>query len=590
MINSSKQAKLEAEKADAREQIELVLADAYAEKKLNSKYDENEFLDKFIKDRLKNVIIEEKRIGLNGFLFELDRSVPRLGKYIGQATGPIINEINVTDKTTSSISIEVNTSNADDADYTYLYKKNEETEWIEAGKGKENTFKFENLEADKIYNIKVIVETKSGRTEQETNERTGEMPTGKITFGDTTWEDGLATVTIHTEETGYTLQYQIDNALEEGWKTIENGGAVSNLQLNQTVYARLFDGKNGTEPASESIKDGVSPLVTVTKGEINTNSIAVSVQAVDNESGMKKSPTYTYYIKKSSEEDTAYQEKATGITNTSYTFTGLVQETSYDIKVEVDGDKAGNVGTGTLAGQTTTKVPGGEAGVQQGAITFGATTWSGGKASITISTNTGMQIQYQVGGTTEGSWKNISNEGTVSNLQHGQTVYARLTDGTNYGDYASESIVDGTAPNAPTISLSGTSGNNSYYKSNVTVKITAGSDGQSGANKIRYKVTGAQTIAQTDTTAGTTSTSITISTNGTSTITAYTIDKAGNVSEEKTQVVYKDSTAPSTANLTVGTVGETTIAVTAKGADSTSGVYSYQFKEVQQVVHQDLQQ
>lgn len=440
MINSSRIAKLEAEKADAREQIELVLSDAYIDKNLNSNYDENEYLDAFVKDRLENVQIDGEVIGLNGFLFELDRSVPRLGKYIGQATGPIINEINVTDKTTNSISIEVNASNADDADYTYLYKKNEETEWIEAGKGKENTFKFDNLEADKIYNIKVIVETKSGRTEQETNERTGEMPTGKITFGDVTWQDGLATVTIHTEETGYTLQYQIDNALEEGWQTIENGGAVSNLQLNQTVYARLFDGKNGTEPASESIKDGVLPVVKVTAGQLNTDRIAVSVQAIDDESGMKERPTYTYYIKKTSEEDTAYQEKATGVTNTSYTFTGLEQETNYDIKVEVDGDKAGNVGTGELKGQTTTKLPGGESAIVQGAITFGTPTWSNQRASVTINTNTSYNIQYQVNGIAEGNWQSISNGGKVGSLQDGDVVYARLTDGTNYGDYASYDI------------------------------------------------------------------------------------------------------------------------------------------------------
>lgn len=39
-----------------------------------------------------------------------------------------------------------------------------------------------------------------------------------------------------------------------------------------------------------------------------------------------------------------------------------------------------------------------------------------------------------------------------------------------------------------------------------------------------------------------------------------------------------DKTAPSTASLTVETVGETSIEVTARGEDATSGVYSYQFQ------------
>ena len=384
----------------------------------------------------------------------------------------------------------------------------------------------------------------------------------------------LATITINVVFDDGGLIDIVKGAKNDAEDLVQSEDEKMNDLLQE--YANIM-GEGVEIPDPEPEVDSTPPVVTVTAGGTTTNSITVSVQATDSESGMKENPTYTYYIKKSSEADSSYQAKATDVTNANYTFTGLQQETSYDIKVEVNGDKAGNVGTGTLTGQVTTKVPGGETGVEEGAITFGSTTWSGGQASITVSTNTGMQIQYQVN-STSGSWTNISNNGTVGNLQHGQTVYARLTDGTNNGDYASASIVDGTAPNEPTISLSGTSGNNSYYKSNVTVKITAGSDGQSGANKIRYKVTGAQTIAQTDTTAGTTSTSITISTNGTSTITAYTIDKAGNVSEAKTQVVYKDSTAPSTASLTVGTVGETTIAVTAKGADSTSGVYSYAFQ------------
>ena len=58
-----------------------------------------------------------------------------------------------------------------------------------------------------------------------------------------------------------------------------------------------------------------------------------------------------------------------------------------------------------------------------------------------------------------------------------------------------------------------------YYKSNVTVTITAGSDGQSGANQVRYSVSGAQTVSQTDTAAGTTTATITITAEGTSTAT-----------------------------------------------------------------------
>ncbi len=384
----------------------------------------------------------------------------------------------------------------------------------------------------------------------------------------------------NSTDTSYHLEYRI--GLDGEWTEIESGQAITGLTHGQTVYGRLYDGINEASPASVEIKDKTKPTIQIEapSGNITTNSITVNVLSTqDNESGMPETPSYTYYIKKTAEEDTAYTAKATNSTNTSYTFTGLIQGTSYDVKVETK-DKANNVGEAKETNITTKTVPGGDTGLEQGAISFGSKTWNptSHTASVTVDTNTSYQIEYQVNATEEDGWKEIAKGGTISNLTHGQTVYARLFDGTNYGNEASVEIVDGTKPNAPTITPSGTMGNNNYYKSNVTVKITAGSDGQSGADKVRYSVSGAQTISQTTTASGTTSASITISTYGTSTVTAYTMDKAGNVSEAKTQVIYKDNTAPSTASLTVSSYDETSIEVTANGADSTSGVYSYAFQ------------
>ena len=287
-------------------------------------------------------------------------------------------------------------------------------------------------------------------------------------------------------------------------------------------YANIMGG-DVEIPQPEPELDTTPPVVIVTAGGTTTNSITVNVQATDNESGMVSSPTYTYYIKKSSVADSSYQAKATDVTSASYTFTGLTQATSYDIKVEVNGDKAGNKGTGTLTGQTTKKVPGGETGVEEGAITFGTTTWSGGKANITISTNTGMQIQYQVD-STSGSWTNISNGGTISNLQHGQTVYARLTDGTNYGDYASASIVDGTPPTVSSITA-GTITSNSIQ---VTVVASDGQSGLATSNTYKYYLNGV--LKDTLTTNSYTFTGLTGETQYTIKVEAF--DKAGNKGEK----------------------------------------------------------
>ena len=229
------------------------------------------------------------------------------------------------------------------------------------------------------------------------------------------------------------------------------------------------DGSGGgsENPGEGDESDTTPPTVTVIGGEITSNSIAVSVSATDGESGMASSLTYTYYIKQTIEADTAYVAKATGIAESTYTFTGLTQGTSYDIKVEVTGDNAGNTGTGTLRNQVTEMIPGGEDATVSGAITFGSTTWNGGTASITVNTNTDLTIEYQVGAITEENWTSLASEEAISNLSHGNTVYARLTDGTNHGDYASVTIEDNVNPKAANIQLSGTS-----IKSGGTITAT----------------------------------------------------------------------------------------------------------------------
>ena len=61
-------------------------------------------------------------------------------------------------------------------------------------------------------------------------------------------------------------------------------------------------------------------------------------------------------------------------------------------------------------------------------ITFGEVAWSGYKASVTVNTSAeGYSIEYQVNSTDEESWQTVDNEGTIPKLNHGDTVFARLT-------------------------------------------------------------------------------------------------------------------------------------------------------------------
>ena len=526
------------------------------------------------------------------FQIHIDENGDAEIEYIGKddALLPYIQSIEVISKTTSSVNVEVTvTREGENLRLSYYYKKLDDPEenYIAI---KENvadkTAEVTGLESETIYNLKVIAQNENGES-QKVVELTVEgiigadegLREGAIIASEPTWDSNshTASITLSKGEgvgSNLSIEWQINSINTDGWTT---GESVTGLNHNDTVYARLTDGVNHGQEGSVTIKDGTPPTVTVNQGTITTNSIAVNVSSKDDQWGMPTSPTYNYYIKESAAGSYPTSPNYTG-TNTSYTFTGLTQGTSYDIRVTTT-DRAGNEGTGTLANQTTGTVGGATGGLIEGNIIASSPTWSNNTASITLSKGSSvasnLSIQWQINSIDAGGWTTGT---SVTGLNHNDTVYARLTDGINAGSEASVTIKDGTAPSAPTISLSGTPGNNNYYRSNVTVTIAAGSDGQSGANQVRYSVSGAQTVSQTTTAAGTTTASITITAEGTSTITAYTIDKAGNISTAKTQVVCKDSTAPSTASLTVGTVGETSIAVTASGADATSGVYSYQFQ------------
>ena len=129
---------------------------------------------------------------------------------------------------------------------------------------------------------------------------------------------------------------------------------------------------------------------------------------------------------------------------------------------------------------------------------------------------------------------------------------------------------------APTISLSGSSQTNGYYTGNITVTIQdIASEEVSGVAKVKYKVEGANPISETEVEGRIATFEVTL--DGTSTITAWVEDSTGNKSEESIQNLSKDATPP-TASLTTGTVGETTIEVTANGTDAISGIVSYEFQ------------
>ena len=293
----------------------------------------------------------------------------------------------------------------------------------------------------------------------------------------------LSAITIDIAIDGKLFDRSKETVSEANNKLGEEQNRVDSL-VNE--WDNLETGTSGNTSGNEP-EDTTPPTVEVEIERTTSNSITINVIATDNESGMIDTPTYTYYIKKSTES--TYEEKSSNNTS-SHIFTDLTQETTYDIKVEVAGDNAGNTGTGT-AQATTKKVT---SGLEQGAITFGSTTWSNNQASVTVSTNTSYTIEYQVN-SIAGTWTTIENGGTVSGLNHGDTVYARLTDGINAGQYASTSITDGTAPTISSFTVT------AYDTTSITVSASA-TDNQSGiySYQFQYKLSTASSYTTAKTT------------------------------------------------------------------------------------------
>ena len=368
------------------------------------------------------------------------------------------------------------------------------------------------------------------------------IPDGTITIGDPQWKgDGTASVPVTSSEGGYIIQYQINGTDEGSWLTLQ-GGEVTGVKHGDTVYARLTDGEQYSETQEKEITDTIPPQVTVTaQGSPSTNSIVITVQTEDGQSGMADELTYTYYIKQSTEPDSNYSapDGASNIANNTYNFTGLAQGTSYDIKVEVNGDKANNVGTGTLTNQTTTTVPGADEGLETGAITASPVTWENEKAKVTLTANTEdptMQIEYQVNAIDEESWTTSASPVTVENLLHGNTVYARLTDGTNYGDSASITILDTEKPVVSNISV------DEVTSDSIKVTVTA-SDNESGledTGTYRYYLNNEESPRETSESNTYTFTGLTAST--AYTIKVEAVDRAGLVGENTTSARTKNQT------------------------------------------------
>lgn len=372
---------------------------------------------------------------------------------------------------------------------------------------------------------------------------------------------GPITVNIRWGETNIArndkFQYRIGT--EGGWQVSE--GTTTSLQVteNTIVTARYYNGEESIGLQTYNIQnvDNVEPNNFIPTATSTTNTIEVTASTIDTASsgaaeGIAGILRYEYSM-----NGTVWQQENV--------FSGLAQNTEYTIQVKAI-DKAGNEKIGTVSIKTKA-IPGGED------ISFKASTTSWTNQNITVE----IQFPNMAGYTKQYSldnsrWDTYTRAIEMSN---NGIIYARLVDNVGQPGKISQyqvNKIDKQEPNAPSISVSsGVAGNEGWYRSNVVVSITNGSDALSGAANSTYTISGAQTSGETS------GNSVSITAEGTSTITAYTYDNAGNKSRAVTITIKKDSVGPAFSGVQDHKQYNTDVSILTNGvsiSDATSGVTS----------------
>ena len=402
-----------------------------------------------------------------GYIFEVtidedgNVEIEYVGK--GEAVGPRVTRINLVGKTTSSVEIEVETIRAEGATYTYSYKKVSEDEYTvpEGQDNNSNRYNYTGLEANETYNFKVEVTDSEGRkAEGITNWTTATIPSGDegIVVGEIEWSGGKASVTVSTNEEGYTLEYQKNDG---GWQPVPDGGVIGNLDHGDVVDVRLKTETSYGEETTINIEDTEKPVITEFKETaITESSIAVSVTASDNSGG-----TLTYEYKIGDGEYTA------GTNTNTHTFKGLQAGQEYTMEVRVT-DGAGRSTTQTLT-KTTSAMP------SKDTINIAITEWVSGQATVTISTTeTEYDLKYQKNN--DGNWIDIDNGGTISGLVHGDVIDVILTNGISNSEELTFNVQDTEAPEITSFIQTEVNANS------ITVETTA-SDNSNGTLTYEYR-------------------------------------------------------------------------------------------------------
>ena len=361
----------------------------------------------------------------------------------------------------------------------YKFSKDNGSSWT--GLITEGKYTYENVQSETTYPIKVKA-IDNAENEVETNTINGTTeeeiilpnPQEKIqiTKTPTNWTNGTVTVKMTNTATDYKIQYSKD---DRSWQMYTGDIIVENN--NETIYARLYN--QDTQQATESISirisniDRLKPNMSVPTLVERVDTIEVTASATDKEATRIDGKSGIRGYRFSKDGGNSWTEEQT---SNVYTFGRLIPGTSYRIKVQAI-DNAGNEKDSQELTGTTQPIPGGNNNIY---FNYSPNIWTNGNVIVTITaTTSNYRLQYSKDGDT---WYNYDSDLKVTMTENG-VIYARMTDGTNYGITATGNVsnIDRILPTATGIV-------NVVSQSEATIKIEA-TDRESGIASITNKTT-----------------------------------------------------------------------------------------------------
>ena len=403
--------------------------------------------------------------------------------------------VNIQGKTTNSIVVEGNTTDAEGTQTDgssgvrgYRFSKDGGSNWTEEQTS--GTYVFTGLNAGVNYQIKIKAIDNAGNERETTvkNETTSQLPNPQekiqITKTPTNWTSGIVTVRMTNTATDYKIQYSKD---DRSWQMYTGDIIVENN--NETIYARLYN--QDTNQATGSINtritniDRLKPNISVPTLVEGVDTIKVTASATDQEAtGIDgKSGIRGYRFSKDGGNSWT-EEQASNV----YIFGRLTPGAGYRIKVKVI-DNAGNEAEAQEITGTTEAIPGGNNNIY---FNYSPSNWTNRNVTVTITATTEKyQLQYSKDGKI---WNNYDSQAKVEMTENGP-IYARLTDGVNYGATATGNVsnIDRILPTG-----TGTVSKGTQNVQEVIVKINA-TDKESGISNIT-NITNYYIIKENDTT------------------------------------------------------------------------------------------